>query len=276
MQEPAMSGNNSPGVYTATGWTSLPDLPVERRPRRWLWRLATGILAAVALLASLGLAATSLAILWVIPVLGLAALVLNIVAIHRASGAGSKWLLAATIPVFLWTTAIFIIFGIVFPIIGSGVYSSGAGGYQITVPDGYKARVDTIHGALLIARGALVASTNITTSNVSADQMVVSVIPAPTISAVSAQTEQTTYNAAIAEAKRQGEYVSEIRRTSPGGSTVFAIVERQDSRLAIAGSILVPERNRFIFIGLNAPAGTSTADAEALFNAVADSIRESN
>jgi energy-coupling factor transporter transmembrane protein EcfT len=253
----------------------MPDLPEEKRPRRWLWRLATGILAAAALLTSFSLVvASSLAILWLIPVLGLAALVLNIVAIRRAAGAGSKWLLAATIPVFMWTAAIFILFGIFFPVIGSGVYNSRAGGYQVTVPDGYKARVDTVHGALLIARGLLVGSTNVTINNAPTDQVVVSVVPASTISAVLAQAEQTIYNMATSQAKQQGGYISEIRHISPNGSAVFATVSNRDGRLAITGSILVSERNRFIFLGLNAPAGTSTADVEALFNAVADSIRE--
>lgn len=244
------------------------------------WRLITAILAIIALIASIALITGQAWQIAIASIVGLAAIVINTVAIRQAPGKGSKLLLLLTIPTLLWTVGVFVWLGMIFPRIGAGTYSTAVGGYRILIPEGYMGRVETIHGSLILASGPAAALSTTSVSGAraaSGTTLVAAVTPSPIYKqSYSEAIEQAGYNEAKTKYQQSGNYVSDSRHMSIHNGSVWEMVTRDSAtgEQWVSGSVLLPDRKRMVSISVYLPTGVSITDGIAIFNEIADSIQQ--
>lgn len=275
-QEATTSVAPPEGNHTDSGWTSLPEPKVNKVMP---WRLVTVSVSAIALISSIILMTGKPWQIAMVLVIGLSALVSNVIAIRRSPSKKSKWLLLLTVPTLLWTVGLFVGMGLIFPRIGAGTFSTAAGGYKILIPQGYMGRVETIHGSLVLAQGTAVLGTSSVASahTVSDIRPVVALVPSPVLRQAYTQAlEQVAYNQAITEYQGSGSYVSNSRHISVQNGSVFEMVTRDNAtgKESITGSVLLPDRKRMVYVSVSLPIGASTIDGIAIFNEIADSIQQ--
>jgi hypothetical protein len=124
-----------------------------RKNYSWLWRLAVIVVAVIAFIGNF-IVYGLLPIFILIPfILALLALVLNIISIRRVGGILLMWLLIPTFLVCVYSGIIFIVFGIKYPLYGSGALDVSSGGYQLQIPAGYYGHIFKNYGnsSLLIS-----------------------------------------------------------------------------------------------------------------------------
>jgi hypothetical protein len=258
-----------------TGWSALPAV---KQPKTWPLRLATAVAAALALVYSFMVFTAHAAVVATAAIFGLAVLIFNIVTIRKAPGGGSKWLLLLTIPVFMWSCVVYIIFGIGFARVDPGPFTSTSGGYSLQIPAGYMGRQDLVHGALILVKGnhtpdasAISAAPGAATPSTKTTEVTIFSTKVPNALTTDAQM-QAFHKAVVAEFQKDGVYLSQQFGQTASGNTVSAIVvkDTSDTHYGVAANYFFADKHAHLLI--NVVGAPTPAEAAAYFKQIVDSI----
>jgi hypothetical protein len=261
----------------------------------WLWQLAVIVVALVAFIGNFILYGL-LPIFVLIPfVLALIALVLNIITIRRVGGVLSMWLLIPTFLICIYSGIIFVVFGIKYPLYGSGTLDVGASGYQLQIPAGYYGRIFKNYGNVLsissnlsqmravnpdlnfkllprsleqhlgiVHQGSNVGiysifSTN--TSNLTRNQWI--------------SLGSTDFNDSVKTYKSENVYINSSVHSGLNGLPIYEITLRNSpssNNLSIVGSVTLS--NRIVILSSANLPSTSGNSVMAVINKISDTIKQ--